>query len=248
MREPRTLYVPLKCGDAAIPAPERLRACAAAVADRTWLHVDPWEALHRRVAVNYTDVAARLRAYLRAHVDPRVDVLYVCGGDNARFAQAFVSDGGCVVVARPSAEGEFARWRSQLAGNPRILWTDGDHPGTSRTIRADAWHDVGARRIVMRVEDARTVRTLNRRTRVASRDPRDGGAVIEPVALPFDAFQRELAALLAAHASVRSMFAATDHHVRDLPTPTRATFAHLGAERSLTDVCRWHIDRLQDDA
>lgn len=197
-------YVRLKCGDAAIPASERLRACAAAVADRDWLYVDPWEALHRRVAVNYTDVAARLRAYLRAHVDPRVDVLYVCGGDNARFAQAFVADGGCVVVARPGAEAELARWRDRLAGNPRLLWVDGDHPGASREIRAGAWRDVGARRIVMRIEDARAVRTLEltRRAREASGEPRAGEAVAEP-AIPFNVFQRELAALLAAHASVR---------------------------------------------
>jgi hypothetical protein len=44
------------------------------------------------------------------------------------------------------------------------------------------------------------------------------------------------------------MFASTDHRVRDLPAPTRMTFEHLGAECSLTDVCRWHIARLQADA
>jgi nicotinic acid mononucleotide adenylyltransferase len=184
-------YVRLKCGEAAIPASERLAACAAAIADRAWLYVDPWEALHRRVAVNYTDVAARLRAYLRAHVDPRVEVLYVCGGDNARFAQAFVADGGCVVVGRPGAEAEQAHWRAQLAGNPRILWAEGDRPEASRAIRAAGRRGVGARRIVMRVEDARAVRTL------ARTQPR---AI---TAAWFAAFQGELGALLAAHASLR---------------------------------------------
>ena len=392
-------YVRRKCGAAAIPAPERLRACAAAIGDRAWLHVDPWEALHRRVAVNYTDVAARLRAYLQAHVDPRVDVLYVCGGDNARFAQAFVAEGGCVVVARPGSGAEFERWRSNLAGNPRILWTAGAHPGASRAIRTGAWHDGVARRVVMREEDARAVSTLELTRRTGA-----------GMAQLFEAFQRELGVLLAAHVSVRSVrlgdpgprnaisldpmlpsayqvaisrrfalggyqalshvarpgtrplseqiaaipagdyalfdddsmtggtiaavrarlpanvrisaiqlaitheadedvvdsrdfllgaddaglvvqlprdllgrapyvlpyvdpaarcslppqhvrafsiavwqlnervFAFTGHRVCDLPAPTRATFAHLGAECTLTDVCRWHIERLQADA
>ena len=52
-----------------------LRLCAEAVAGSDWLSVDPWESMHRRVSVNFTDVAARLRAYLRAHVDPRVTSL-----------------------------------------------------------------------------------------------------------------------------------------------------------------------------
>ncbi|MEO7729814.1 MAG: hypothetical protein ABIY55_02495, partial [Kofleriaceae bacterium] len=194
-------YVHLKCGEIAIPASERLAACAAAIADRAWLHVDPWEALHRRVAVNYTDVVARLRAYLRAHVDPRVEVLYVCGGDNARFAQAFVADGGCVVVGRPGAEAELARWRDQLAGNPRILWAAGDRPEASRAIRAAGRPEVGARRIVMRVEDARVVRTLERAASAAT--PGASRASDATSAAWFDAFQRELGALLAAHASVR---------------------------------------------
>ena len=55
-------YIRLKCGDAAIPASVRLAACARAAESTDWLSVDPWEALHRRVAANYTDVVARLRA------------------------------------------------------------------------------------------------------------------------------------------------------------------------------------------
>ena len=55
-------YVRLKCGAEAIPASVRLEQCAVAAAATDWLSVDAWEALHRRVAVNYTDVVARLRA------------------------------------------------------------------------------------------------------------------------------------------------------------------------------------------
>lgn len=172
-------YVELKCGPAAIPASERLRLCAMAAAESGWLLVDPWEAQHRRVSVNYTDVTARLRAYLREHVHPELDVLYVCGGDNARFALAFVEDGGCIVVGRPGAEAENASWHAKLADEGRITWCDGDHPAASRAIRAPSWIDETKRRVVVRLEDARAVRTL--------------GLAPER----FSSFQRELVALFA---------------------------------------------------
>ncbi len=153
-------YVTMKCGAAAIPAPERLRLCAEAIEGSPWLSVDPWEALYRRVSVNFTDVAARLGAYLRARVDPRVEVVYVCGGDNARFALAFAERGACVVVGRPGADAERARWRDHLAGSPRALWADGDHTAASRELRAPVWTPPPRRRLVLRVEDRRAVRTL----------------------------------------------------------------------------------------
>ncbi len=153
-------YLRLKCGPAAVPAWERLRQCADAVAASDWLSVDPWEAMHRRVSVNYTDVAARLRAYLRAHVDPRIDVAYVCGADNARFAYAFTEDGMCIVVGRPNAESEGAAWRERLGTHPRVLWAPGDHPAASRAIRAKEWIAPPRRKVVLRVEDERAVRTL----------------------------------------------------------------------------------------
>ena len=159
-------YIGSKCGTAAIPAAARIEACARAAAETDWLLVDPWEALHRRVAVNYTDVVARLRAYVHAHVDPRTVVLYVCGGDNARFALAFAGGApavGCVVVGRPGAAAleEEARARvAALAPDAPILFAPGDHPAASRAIRAAIWTDARPRRVVVRCEDARAVRTL----------------------------------------------------------------------------------------
>lgn len=154
------MYLDLKCGKAAIPTYERLRQCGEVARGSDWLSVDPWEALHRRVSVNYTDVAARLRAYLRKHVDARIEVLYVCGGDNARFAYAFTEEGGCIVVGRPTAENEVEKWRARLGDHPRVIWTDGDHPAASRTMRAAEWKEPPRAKIVLRVEDARAVRTL----------------------------------------------------------------------------------------
>ena len=39
-------------------------------------------------------------------------------------------------------------------------------------------------------------------------------------------------------------FAGSGLRVRDLPRPTRATFAWLGEDHLLEDVCRWYIERL----
>lgn len=190
-------YLSLKCGPAAIPASVRLEECASRIeADpsaREWLSVDPWEALHRRVSVNYTDVAARLRAYLRHHFDPSLDVLYVCGGDNARFAYAFAYDGGCVVVGRPGSEAEATTWRERLAKNPRILFTGGDNPSASRTIRAAEWVDERKRRLVVRLEDMRALRTLSK----------NGDSPFIVVSW-LRAFQSELIALIEEHATVRT--------------------------------------------
>lgn len=183
-------YIDLKCGPLAIPAPVRLRMCAEAIAGSTWLRVDPWEALHRRVSVNFTDVTARLRAYVRAHLDPRAEVLYVCGGDNARFALAFAAAtdrGGAVIVGRRGAEDIVSPWRRRFDGDPRVLFCDGDHPASSTALRVAPWTDDSLRRLVLRIEDARAVRTLGLDERALA------------------AFQCELAALLGEHAAVRTV-------------------------------------------
>lgn len=157
-------YVQMKCGELAMPASVRLDRCAQKIAAsesaRHWLSVDPWEALHRNVAVNFTDVVARLRNYLRYHFDRSVDVFYVCGGDNARFAHAFVSDGGCVVVGRPGAEAEFSVWHRRLAGHPQIVFVEGNHPAASRTLRKEGLRDDRKTKVVVRLENEYVLRSL----------------------------------------------------------------------------------------
>ena len=148
-------YVRQKCGVEAIPASVRLSQCAAAAESHGWLSVDPWACLHRPGAVNYTDVVARLRRYLRAHWDERVDVFYACGGDNARFAGAFLRDAGIVVVSRPGFEPEYMRWRERCAERDNVLFCEARCELSSRQLRSGAFRDVAERRVLLRLEDER---------------------------------------------------------------------------------------------
>jgi len=155
-------YLRLKWGAAAPPASERIATLVAALGDVDWLAVDPWEALHRRVAVNYTDVTARLTAYLRHHLRPDIDVAFVCGADNARFALAFAPQGRAVVVGRPGAEADADRWRTDArvgAAPDRILWADGGHPGASSALPV-APRSARPHQVTVRLEDERAVATL----------------------------------------------------------------------------------------
>jgi nicotinic acid mononucleotide adenylyltransferase len=154
-------YIARKCGSVPVGASSRLALADAAVASSGWLAVDPWEALGRRVAVNYTDVTARLERYLRTHVDPSIEVAFVCGGDNARFALAFSQAGRCIVVGRPGHEATVARWRDdpRLPGDGHILWVHGDDPAASIDLRPVP-EVIRPRRLRLRLEDERAVATL----------------------------------------------------------------------------------------
>lgn len=87
-----------------IPAALRVRMVAAATRHSDWLTVDPWEALGRPVAVNFTDVLVRLDAYLRHHLGREdVQVCFVAGMDNVRFCLTFLQKGMAVFTGRPQA-------------------------------------------------------------------------------------------------------------------------------------------------
>jgi len=83
-----------------LPAPHRLQLCQLMVADSEWLMIDPWAALWTRTAINYTDIIARLRIYLRCHWHPQTEIAYVCGSDNSGFGRAFRQQGLCVIIPR----------------------------------------------------------------------------------------------------------------------------------------------------
>ncbi|MCA9564627.1 MAG: hypothetical protein KC561_14120, partial [Myxococcales bacterium] len=131
-------YVTLKLGNEAIPAAQRVLQCAKATASSAWLTVDPWEALHRQVAVNFTDVLVRLERYLCHHLEKAVEVVYVCGSDNARFALAFQSLGRVIVVERPGYPAHTYRERPEINGSSRIIWAPGSSTESSTKVREGA--------------------------------------------------------------------------------------------------------------
>lgn len=153
-------YLRLKLGDEATSSSARLVECGAAISGSSWLMVDPWEALYRRVAVNFTDVVARLEAYLHAHLSKDVSVFYAFGGDNARFTLTFAERGHAVVVGRPGHEDVYARYRAHDLNrmNCRILWTESARKASSTEIRETEKLSRAARvrrptRLALRCED-----------------------------------------------------------------------------------------------
>jgi len=89
-------------GEANFPAAHRIYLSQVAVSNTDWLFVDPWEARYLPTDVNFTDVVARLEAYLNFYLKPSVPirVAYVFGADNAAFSKAFKAHGVSVCVAR----------------------------------------------------------------------------------------------------------------------------------------------------
>jgi nicotinic acid mononucleotide adenylyltransferase len=131
-------YINLKLGDYALDVQTRVELCRMATADSEWLDVDPWEGIHRPCAVNFTDVHAHLEAVMAAHIRHDVQVVYVCGGDNARFALTYLLEGMCCVVTRPGNDDSVQKYRNhpRIRHNARIMWAEGGHPASSTAVRA----------------------------------------------------------------------------------------------------------------
>jgi nicotinate (nicotinamide) nucleotide adenylyltransferase len=117
-------YVSIKNrGEARLHVLHRLHMCRLALKNDDWLMVDPWEALHNDIAINYTDVIIRLRKYLAVHlkIKPAVEVIYIFGSDNAKFARAFMKTGHCACVLRPGYEKNFAGLKNDPDFNDRRI-------------------------------------------------------------------------------------------------------------------------------
>jgi nicotinic acid mononucleotide adenylyltransferase len=225
-------YITLKLGDEAISASRRLALCGAAVADSDWLMVDPWEALHRDVAVNFTDVLARLTAYLHHHVRADIAVIYACGGDNARFALSFATHGRCVVVGRPGNEAVMQRYRSHplLADPDRFLWADAAHSGSS----------TAARRGDHSVLPATVARLLDRPRPAALTLRLEDARVAWGRTEALDAFQRGLLAALSAHFTVRPVRLA-QQRIPQSPRPVISLDPMLPGDQNLAISRRFDL-------
>jgi len=126
-------YIHRKCGERSINIDKRIQLIQSEIAESDWLVVDPWEGVFNQVAVNFTDVIVRLQLYIEKHLRKNIPVFYVCGSDNARFANTFKLKGNCVVVNRPGYESEFQSYNH--LSSERILFVAGDAAISSSKIR-----------------------------------------------------------------------------------------------------------------
>lgn len=135
-------YIDFKLKEEALSTAHRLLLCAKALKDSDWLMLDPWEAIARKIAVNFTDVFCRLEAYLHHHISPEIELVYVCGSDNAGFALSFLKKGSCAVVHRPEYSEKFEHYKRHplLKNHAEIFFVGGEDEASSTRIRAGEFH------------------------------------------------------------------------------------------------------------
>lgn len=103
-------YVFTKDSRFQVTASERIFLCDKIIQNHSLLMTDSWEALQHNYPINFTDVIRRfdwllnlnLKDYLveQFGVPIEIEAVYVFGGDNYCFMDAFVSKGICVCVPR----------------------------------------------------------------------------------------------------------------------------------------------------
>lgn len=104
-------------------ASERVYECQKALSNHEWLSVDPFEALYTKTTINFTDVIARLEAYLHRYFDPETQVVYVYGADNADFSYCFEDKGMGICIDRDKHHAEFINAKRYF-NNERILFLE----------------------------------------------------------------------------------------------------------------------------
>ena len=95
---------------------ERLDLCQETIKDSEWLNIDPWESIYVKTYINFTDIIRRLELYLKKHVDSRIQVAYVFGGDNSEFMYCFENKGIGICVEREGHSDKFVKMKSICKG------------------------------------------------------------------------------------------------------------------------------------
>lgn len=116
---------------------ERLDLCQETIKNSKWLSIDPWESIYVKTYINFTDIIQRLELYLKKHVDPRIQVAYVFGGDNAEFMYCFEDKGIGVCVEREGHSDKFNKMKSKCKGEKNFFINNKSIVSTysSRNIR-----------------------------------------------------------------------------------------------------------------
>ena len=120
-----------------INAYERLDLCQECVKDSQWLIIDPWESIYVKTYINFTDVIQRLEKYLRKHINPKIQVAYVFGGDNSEFMYCFEDKGIGICVEREGYSEKFNEMKKKFKGKNNIFISNKSIVSTysSRNIR-----------------------------------------------------------------------------------------------------------------
>lgn len=104
-------------GTAAIPVEHRVAMVELATAESDWLEVDPWAARYMPAEINFTDIYRRLSNYVAQNMIADVDIVYVCGSDNAGFADSGIP---CIVVDRTEISSKAIREGDHTHLHPKV--------------------------------------------------------------------------------------------------------------------------------
>lgn len=120
-----------------INAYERLDLCQEYVKDSKWLMIDPWESIYVKTYINFTDIIQRLEQYLRKHVNSKIQVAYVFGGDNSEFMYCFEDKGIGICVEREGYSEKFSEMKEKFKGKNNFFISNKSIVSTysSRNIR-----------------------------------------------------------------------------------------------------------------
>lgn len=142
-------YIKWKLKEEAIPFHYRMKYILDIVKDINWLTVDPWAGIFQPVAVNFTDIINRLKLYLEKHLGFSINVCFVCGEDNERFARTFKNSGMCAIAQRLSSDDSFSHKKE----SKNIFYISKKDNSSSTDVRKMLKWKHSNRDVILRIDD-----------------------------------------------------------------------------------------------
>lgn len=152
-------YISRKLKEQQIPIHERIEYIVDAIKEYDWLSVDCWPGLFHHYAINFTDIITRLEMYVEMHYGIKIPIIFVCGGDYARFADTFLNKGYCAVVNRP---GYNTKVSDEAMATGRVFIVNNEDDNSSTSVRKNMTRKHKNRNVVLRLKseaDFRNERT-----------------------------------------------------------------------------------------